>query len=304
MSFTSVTGYSPSTIDDTTLSLELKKLEKIAAELELSEKKKIVKEIGGEEEVIDAQFYRLRGLFRKLFDGSVFEQPTFRDISFYFLFAQFLFKKYGIKVIKAGKERDLRLHATIIAASGTGKSTMNDFVGMMGEKMGLTYTIPHIYNDVSAIGTYSFELEQRNKDKKLQPDDERYIPPETYGYLYQNDLVIFDEGENVLRATKKTEWMQMTLQRVANVYKTPTNWIENDKVRGNLGYHAACSFFITSYHLNEFRETLLKKGLLQRTIVFIDENVQEKREKIMDMQIDSFESLPKDLKRRLSEVKT
>ena len=198
---------------------------------------------------------------------------------------QYLFKKHGIYIKKAGEKHDIRINACIIAPSGTGKSEANNFLGTMATNIGLSYNIPHIYNDVSVIGSYSFEIEQRNKDKKLTPDDERWINPARYGLLKTCDLAIFDEGENVLRTSGKTEWIQLTLQKVANRYGSPANYIENLKIGGAIGYHSSASFVITSYPLSEFKETLLRKGLIQRSILFIDENDEEKRNKILNKQI-------------------
>ena len=294
-------------IDLEKIKADIAKFSENVKQLEITRGRQLLDDIG-EDTYIDSKFYKLRRIWRKLFEKTVFRQPVFRDIYFHVWLGQYMFKKCGTTFLKAGEKHDVRVHSCIIAPSGTGKSQANNFLATMLELTDLKVAMPLMYNDASAVGSWNSDAEKYNKEKKLKPDDEGFVDPIRYGFLHSNDVIIFDEGIVVLRTGKKgggsNEWIQTVLQRVANRHGSPANKIDNNKVAGKVEYNAECSFVITSYYLDDFRETLLKKGLIQRSILFIDENDDSKRDDIVNLQIKSFVSLPRKLEEKLLKIKS
>lgn len=229
--------------------------------------------------------YRLKRKWKKAFGIAVKSQPMFSELYYYYFLGQWFRDKH---FVMNDKEEDLRIHLTVIAPSGIGKSESNNFVSSMAEKARLRAKIVGRINDASIIGSYSSEREMFNSKTKKNEGDEDYLDPEQPGILSKFNFVIFDEGELVLRTMGSTEKLQNTLQATMNRHGSAANLVSNDLIGGGVAYYPNCSICITSYYLDEFRETLINRGLIQRTLLYVRENDRDLRREIEDLSIRSI----------------
>lgn len=233
-------------------------------------------------------------IWRDYWNAHVVKQPILCEL--YCMCAMSQLLKH-VRVIKnGGVEDDIRVNVASIMPSGTGKSEGNDVLATFARQVGLTYGTVDRYNDASLVGSINRQAIDFNiKHGKMRGDD-GYIDPDEKGILRKSDFVVFDEGENILKTTKETEGAQRYLQKAMNRHGSESNYITNSLVGYTVGGYPDCSVVITSYYLEEFRETLLDRGLLQRMIVYIQEENYDIRTSIIDTIIGGIPSFDVDQK--------
>lgn len=200
-----------------------------------------------------------------------------------------------ITIYRGDKSEDIRLHVCLIMPSGTGKSEGNNMVCELAKMANLSYFQLDRFTDAILTGSNDTQAVERNLKHKLLPGMEGYTDPIKHSVLELNDIIIYDEGENILKSNPATEGAQRILQKTMNRHGSPGNTITNALVSGTIISNPNCSIFITSYYLKEFKETLLSRGLLQRMIVYIQEENDEQRHKITDKIIDEVPTFKDDI---------
>ncbi len=188
---------------------------------------------------------------------------------------------------------DLRLHPCIIMPSGFGKSEGNDMLAKFARECELNYILMEKFTDAALTGSIDQKVIELNSKNKLKPGDPNYIDPYVKSPLEEYNFIIFDEGEAALKPTRGNEISQRILQKAMNRMGSDGNMITNTMVSNKLAgkkieTRPSCSIIITSYYLDEFKETLLNRGLLQRMIVYIREEDRNMRTKIIDHVIDNI----------------
>lgn len=180
-----------------------------------------------------------------------------------------------VKIMR-GVEDDIRIHPCVIMPTGSGKSEGNTFIADFCQRcphIGLTAAIPEEYSPATMIGTMNNSIIQSNiMAKARDEDDPDWRDPERKGLLGTTNFIIFDEGENILKTSSRTEGMQRILQHAMNRYGSATNTVTNDVVNGTVVCNPNCNIFISSYYLEEFKTTLLDRGLLQRMVILFKTN--------------------------------
>lgn len=233
-----------------------------------------------------AHRYQLKQLWMNAFSLSVHDQPHFGSIYFYMFCGQW-FKSNYYRVNSI--DDDLRIHTTVISDSSIGKTETNNFLSEVCKVSGLRMKIENKINDGSIIGTIDRELYDLNQKKGYTPDNPKWQDPVKYGTLHEFDFVIFDEAERVLKPSAQSEEIQLTLQTAMNRIGSAGNNISNTLVRGTVQYPVSCSIGMTSIYSDEFRDTMMTKGLIQRTLVYVQRPDLEKRRRIEAKMISSVE---------------
>jgi len=223
-------------------------------------------------------------IWRELWDVWIEAQPVLREL--YALVAVSQLLKH-VKIYR-GIEEDIRIHVCAIMPSGIGKSDANDILANFARIAKLKYASVDRYNDAVLTGSIDKQAIDHNIKYKLKKGDKEWIDPYSPSILETNNFVVYDEGENVLKPTQATEGAQRLLQKAMNRYKSEGNKITNTLVGYKVACYPSCSVVITSYYLDEFRETLLHRGLLQRMIVYIQEESEERRSQIINRIIDEI----------------
>jgi len=232
-------------------------------------------------------------IWRDMWNCKIEGQPVLCDIYALSALSQ-VFK--DIKIFR-GVEDDLRLHICSICPAGVGKSEGNDILSKFAKMVDLRFYSVDRYNDAVLTGSVNKDALQFNLKNRLKPDDPNYIKPYNLSLLSSNNFVVYDEGENILKTTSATEGAQRLLQKAMNRHGSEGNKITNTLVGFNIDTYPNCSVVITSYYLDEFKETLLRRGLLQRMIVYVQEEQEDLRTVIINRMINdipSFDSDPGD----------
>lgn len=200
-----------------------------------------------------------------------------------------------VTIYRGTTREDLRLHICLIMPSGTGKSEGTNILCELAEKVGLNYTIIVRYTGAILAGSIDSKAIDSNIKKKLVPGMEGYLDPKKPSVLEKFNFACFDEGEAILKSTTTTEDAQRILQQAMNRHGSAANTISNDLVGGTITSNPNSSVIITSYYLQEFKETLLNRGLLQRMIVYIQEESNARRIDITNKIIDEIPSYTNDI---------
>jgi len=226
-------------------------------------------------------------LWNRLWDMRIESQPVLREIYSVVALSQ-IFKK--VKIYRGSVEEDIRVHSCVIMPSGTGKSEGNDFLYQFAMRNGKKYYSIERFTDAILTGSIKRGILDRNTSKGLKEGDIGWKDPTTPSVLTTYDYVVSDEGESILKSSRQTEGAQRLLQKAMNRYGSEGNLLTNNLVDGEITARPDCSIAITSYYLDEFKDTLLERGLLQRMIVYIQEENEDRRTKIIDRIIDDIAS--------------
>lgn len=226
-------------------------------------------------------------IWRQLWDYRIESQPVMREIYSLVALSQ-IFR--DIKIYRGGIEEDIRIHSTVIMPSGTGKSEGNDFLYQYASRVNKKYYSIERFTDAILTGSIKRNVMDRNIAKGYKEGDEGWRDPYTPSVLAINDYVVSDEGESILKSTRSTEGAQRMLQKAMNRFGSEGNILTNNLIDGSVEARPNCSIAITSYYLDDFRETLLHRGLLQRMVVYIQDEDEDRRTKIINRIIGSIAS--------------
>jgi len=198
-------------------------------------------------------------------------------------------------IVRGGVKDDLRIHICLIAPTGSGKSEGNVLTGLFCQKCpaaGLTAIMPEEYSPATMIGTVNRNIINSNIAAKANdPSNPDWRDPIRLGALGTQNFLMFDEAENILKTTTRTEGMQRILQHAMNRYGSPTNVVSNDLVDGKVECSPNCNIIFTSFYLEEFKDTLLTRGLLQRMLVIYKDSKDVDRDRISNYIIDGLEEM-------------
>jgi len=304
-------------VEEESMGLHKMPEEDMLEEIERLEKIKVLKaEIKKETE----GRYELKNLWREVFGYHVYEQPEYADYFFHYAMGGLFFHDFVLSREGGLVEEDIRVHPSIIGPTGIGKSEANDFVantvtqipkkiyqdpvtGDIEEEFFTCIPVGKM-TDAGLIGTVETDLDlmqtQRkinrtitNKDGTVRPNP-NYRNPVTEGVLQKGDFVIVDEAEKVFKPNKDSDQVQQIFRTAMNRYGSKTNILRNDsaKCAGKVEYPCSASISMTSFKLKAFNDIFLTGGLMQRGILFIDEEDEEKKNKITDQLADSYETNP------------
>lgn len=188
-----------------------------------------------------------------------------------------------------GTGDDIRIHLCMIMPTASGKSEGNNMLIDFCRLVGITYALPEEFSPATLIGTVNKSIIDSNiAAKAFTKDHEDWRDPEQIGILGTKDFLIFDEGENILHTTPRTEGAQRILQHAMNRHGSATNVVTNELVNGKIEVFPNCNIVITSYYMNQFKETLLNRGLLQRMIIYFRAENDINRNVIRDFIYDSM----------------
>ena len=199
-----------------------------------------------------------------------------------------------VKIQRNQVEDDIRIHPCVIMPSGTGKSEGNTFTANFCKRcpsVNLNCALPEEFSNSTMIGTFNSSKYQYNLSSKLQPGDEEYLDPNRLGLLGTHNFIMFDEGENILKPSQRAEGIQRILQHAMNRHGSETNLVTNDLVNSTIECQPNCSIAITSYYLNEFKTTLLDRGLLQRMVIIIKSPYEINRRAIEKFILDNTDTI-------------
>lgn len=224
-------------------------------------------------------FEQLWTVWKKYVDYSVVENHELKEILFHVFLGVILTTK-GYTYIESGKKKSVRLHLFMLQDSGTGKSQLmkahHDLLLSLGIKSRFTVTD----NQAAITGTVYLlpdeiigKLLQEAKEKgtNVSERDRVVIKP---GLLKDLHSLIWDEGSILLQNSpfmkNMTDIFQVVMDEPGRVSK--------GMKLGTIDYDTNTTIVAGSYMFNEFKDTLMKKGFLQRMFLFFKKfNEKEER---------------------------
>lgn len=194
-------------------------------------------------------------------------------------------RKFEIQLIN---RIDPRIHTLLVQPSRSGKGAAMIVGGMFAELLKLSYTQEVEITDAALVGTIDAKIEQRNREKGYSPEDPDFVNPLILGALGLYKVITFPEAKMMFKvgAHKENllEIIQMALDSPGYVSKRLAN---NFPIK----YKTDATIIGTTYFLDEFEEILLKQGMFQRMMIFVDQFGMEKRSQLNGAMI----RRPKDL---------
>lgn len=187
-----------------------------------------------------------------------------------------LVDKRGITVQVINK-LDPRVHSLLIQPSRSGKGAAIGVAQMFSKFLGLSYVQELQITDAAMVGKIDQRIHQRNKDKGYRPGDPNFVDPLILGDFGLYDVVTFPEAKMMFKVGTHTE---DKLEIFQTVMDSP-GWVRKklaDDVP--IQYPTHSTIIGTTYFLDEFEEILLKQGMFQRLLVFIDPFGIEKRKEL------------------------
>lgn len=169
-------------------------------------------------------------------------------------------KDYGYA--ESARKKSLRLHTFIIQDSGTGKSEMLKATHELTEHLGIKcrYSAPKD-NEPSLSGT----IRMHPKTGEIK---------QIKGLLHNNFAIFWDEGAVLLKPSRDMDVLQDRFQVVMD----EPGLVSKGMALGELVYKTPATVVAGSYMFDEFRQTLLSKGFLQRMYICYKEFSPQEKE--------------------------
>ena len=199
-------------------------------------------------------------LWKNYMDFYVVENKHLKRILFHTFLGVILNNK-GINYIESARHKTIRISTFIIQDSGTGKSESMKALKEIVKYLGIATRFTQKDNEASASGSVFME---KGSNKVVIKK----------GHLADKMLYCWDEGSTLLETSAYMDRMTDVFQGVMD----EPGWVSKGMRLGTVEYPSPSTIVAGSYMFGKFRDTLVKKGFLQRMYISykeFDEN--EKR---------------------------
>lgn len=184
--------------------------------------------------------------------------------------------KRGISV-RVINRLDPRISTLLVQPSRSGKGAALKIAQNYAEALRLSYTQEVQITDAALVGKIDLKAHQRNKDKGYEFDDPNFVDPLILGDLGLFDVIAFPEAKMMFKVgphtEDKLEILQMALDTPGLVRKKLADDVP-------IEYPTDSTIIGTTYFLDEFEEVLLKQGMFQRLLLFVEPFGEKKRSEL------------------------
>lgn len=200
-------------------------------------------------------------VYKEYMDMFVISNDEMKKIMFHMMLGAF-FTHHGFGYMESGEKKSVRLHTFIIQDSGTGKSHTVKVVIKQLKKMGLYCRTTILDNEAALTGSVYM-----GQDNEVQIQK---------GLLHKLDVWTCDEGSLLLKDLPYTKTITDNLQHVMD---EPGKVSKGMKL-GTVDYPSGTTIVAMSYMFEEFKETIMHKGFLQRMFVLYKKFSKEEEKRI------------------------
>lgn len=188
---------------------------------------------------------QLWSLYREYIDSFVVGNRELKQVAFHVLLGNMLTMK-DVSYIESGKNKSTRTHLFILQSSGTGKSELMKACDALLNAMAIPseYTIK--YNEAALTGT-------------IYLSDSGEVVPHR-GALAHIYSLFWDEGSVMLKGSSHMDVLTDVLQGVMD----EPGYVCKGMRLGTLKYNTSTTIVAGSYIFDEFKQTILTTGFLQR----------------------------------------
>lgn len=202
-----------------------------------------------EEQKRRALFDHLRDLWREYYDYYIVGNKELCEIWFH-VFMGIVLTWQSKRYMESSKHKTTRLHIFVIQDSGTGKSEMMKALEELVKYMKIPVRLTVKDNEASLTGTVY-------KDKDTKEIVKRK------GLLHTLYAILWDEGSVLI---KHSSYMDVMTDYFQMVMDEPGRIVKGMRL-GSIEYDTNCTVIAGSYMFDEFKETLMKKGFMQRMFI-------------------------------------
>lgn len=204
---------------------------------------------------------KLWKIYKEYIDMHVILNDNLKKVMFHSLLGT-MFTKAGIGYNESGNKKSVRFHAFIIQDSGTGKSHTFKVIDNLMTKFGVNSLLTINDTEATVTGTVTMDADG--------------VAVTRNGLLSEKDAIIWDEGSTLLRdspySKNITDFLQMAMDEPGKVSKGLR--------LGRLEYRTNTTIMAGSYMFDEFKDTIMHKGFLQRMFVLCNSFTREEERKI------------------------
>lgn len=196
-------------------------------------------------------------IYKEFMDAYVISNNTLKKIMFHMIIGSY-FTKQEWTYNESGDKKSMRLHTFVIQPSGTGKSQTFKTIEKLLEELDIDYSLTLKDNESSLTGSV-YENKKTGETIKCE------------GMLAKLLVWVCDEGSILLKKTtfneNLTDYLQMVMDEPGKVSK--------GMKLGKIEYKSNTTIVAGSYMFDEFQQTIMQKGFLQRMFVLMVEFTDE-----------------------------
>lgn len=200
-------------------------------------------------------------IYKEYLDMHVILNDELKKVMFHSMLGT-IFTQHGKCYLESGNNKSVRFHSFIIQDSGTGKSHTFKVIDSLVQKFNIKSLITINDTEATITGTV------------YQDTDGIAITKD--GLLSEMDMIIWDEGSTLLvdspYSKNITNFLQMAMDEPGKVSKGLR--------LGRLEYNTNTTIIAGSYMFDEFKDTIMHKGFLQRMFVLCKTFTREEERKI------------------------
>lgn len=200
-------------------------------------------------------------VYKEYMDMFVILNDEMKKIMFHVMLGAF-FTYNGFGYMESEEKKSVRLHTFIIQDSGTGKSHIVKVLGKLLKKLELSWRITLLDNEASLTGSVFIGKDNEVIVKK--------------GLLSKLDVWACDEGSLLLKDLPHTKTITDNLQYMMD---EPGKVSKGMKL-GTVDYPTHTTVVAMSYMFEEFKDTIMEKGFLQRMFVLYKKFSREEEKTI------------------------
>lgn len=236
--------------------------------------------------------------YQEAFSRSCFDSEAYAWATFHLLVGA-LPNVRKLRLKRGRGWEDLRVHLTYLCDSAGGKGQGADFAAEVGKKAGVQIYHALQFTDAALIGTISVEDgETKIYGGLFGGQAEIHDPIKDSTISQRVDVICVGEASKVLNPapTEHDSNLMSSLQTAMNPIGSGDNRVGKKLAKGPaLSYPTDVTLMLTTYPPDGLGDVVLKRGLLQRTILVVKEMTHDQRKRVADEYWKSFEGLQGDL---------
>lgn len=211
-------------------------------------------------------------LYKNQFEIRVKNQPHFAELTLHCIIGQLPSVK-KMRIIFGGNELDLRISGCFFKPSGSGGGRGFNFMAEVARQLDITYQPVTEITDAALIGSVDVVKEYDPTKKgmvKISKIDRGALDPTPEDGHKPINIVAMSEAD-LLFSGSTTDYKRnamMYYQIALNTMGTEDNKLTKKLAHGEwIEFNPDCSLMFVSYPPDNFYETIVKKGFLQRLLI-------------------------------------
>ena len=230
------------------------------------------------------KFEELLWIWEHVFNKFSFVNQMVGKICFFVFVSQYF--QQNIQVKYASEIRQIQISSLIFRPSRSGKGQALKVVRLFCEASGIPYEQSNELTSASLVGSFDYDmyatlLKAKHGDVSEEEQEEIKNQCRINGILSGNSGILsFPEIHDILYDIKAVNHLQTATDS--------PSFVDKDLKAANIHYQVNKSIIGTSIYLDELKDIILKKGLIQRMLIHMSNVPEIERNEINKKIINSF----------------